>query len=275
MITPTLEIIIPAYNEAKRIGKTLRVYLEYVKHLDETARIFVVINGSTDDTEAVVQKYAKLYPENLRYHVIPGRIGKGGAVVYGLANSHADYIGFVDADNSVTPRWFNTLLQRVIANPKLGGAIASRALPTSILENRDASRIRISQAFNYGVNTLFRLGFKDTQCGGKVFRKEVIKTILPKLLIANMAFDIDILYNCKVAGIRVTEVPIHWADVDGITTHNPARIAAVMALSCLELRLTHSPLRFSTPILVPLWMVLLKPADRPLRFLQKEFTVKK
>jgi glycosyltransferase involved in cell wall biosynthesis len=265
-----LELIIPAYNEANRIAGTLDAYIAYFKHNTLSAKLFVVINGTTDTTEEVLENYTRLYPEYIRYEVVPERIGKGGAVVYGMSRSSADMIGFVDADNSVTPEWFDVILQPLLDDPKLGGTVASRALPKSILENRNRGRIFVSQGFNWGVNLAFNLGIKDTQCGAKLFRREVLKKALPGMVLANMAFDVDLLYNCRKAGYTIQEIPIHWIDVEGLTTKNPAKIALIMGLSTIELRLLHSPVSLLRHLFYPFWMLLLKPADRPLRFLQKE-----
>lgn len=264
-----LEIIIPAYNEEKRIGKTLEAYLEYCQ-TNKNTKIFVVINGTKDNTETVVAQYARAYPDILRYEVVTQKIGKGGAVVYGMSRSKADLIGFVDADNSITPQWFDTLVQTLVSNSLYEGAIASRALPASILENRNRRRIAISQGFNLGVNFLFHLNFKDTQCGGKLFRKEALGKILPGMKLANMAFDVDMLYNARKHDLNIAEVPIHWIDEDGLTTRNPTKLALIMGLSTLELRLIHSPFSFLRVVLSPFFALLLSPADRPLRFLQKE-----
>jgi glycosyltransferase involved in cell wall biosynthesis len=267
-------IVIPAYNEEKRIATTLDAYVSYIKAHNLAVTLSVILNGCKDNTEGVVSEYAKQYPEYVSYNVIPQAIGKGGAVVYGMSRATTEYVGFTDADNSVTPEWFFKLLRSMIDHPQLAGAVSSRALPASILQNRNRGRMFVSGGFNWGVNFLFNLGIKDTQCGAKLFRKSTLDTVLPEMQLANMAFDVDLLYNCKKAGFKIQEIPIHWIDVEGLTTNNPTKISLIMGLSTFELRLIHSPFSFLRFLLHPIWMLLLKPAARPLRFIQKDLVFK-
>jgi hypothetical protein len=115
----------------------------------------------------------------------------------------------------------------------------------------------MSWGFNTGVNLLFNLGIKDTQCGAKVFRKNLIAKILPSLTISNMAFDVNFLVDTKRVGAKILEMPIEWEDDDGSTIKNNVASSVAMALSVLRLRIMYSPLKDLYPVLEPIGVLLL------------------
>lgn len=236
---PSLLLIIPAYNEEERIAPVLR---EYVNHFRErfrgTFRLLVVLNGCTDDTLGVVRGVAAEY-EEIAHIDFPGRIGKGGALIEGLKRGpDVEWIGYVDADGATSPEAFCDLLEH------LGEAdcvIGSRWLPESVLHVPQTSQRRFySRAFHALVELLFRMRIKDTQCGAKVMRREAVERIHAALTIADMTFDINLLYSLKRAGYRILEVPTEWTDKLGSKV-SLSRAAVAWFLSVVRLRLVYSP----------------------------------
>lgn len=236
---PSLLLIIPAYNEEDRIGPVLRDYVQHFReHYPGRFRILVVLNGCTDNTLEVVQQAAAQFPE-IQYLDFPGRIGKGGALIEGLKRGpDVDYIGYVDADGATAPAAFLELVRHL---DKADCVIGSRWLPGSVLHVPQSSRRRFySRAFHLLVELLFRMGIRDTQCGAKVMRREAVERIHSALTIADMTFDINLLYSLKRAGFRILEVPTEWTDKLGSKVQF-GRAALAWFLSVVRLRLIYSP----------------------------------
>lgn len=205
-----LSIVIPAKNEQVRIASTLK---EYVEFFPETEFV-VVVNGSIDDTEKIVAEFARGHPQ-IKLLGIPQAIGKGGAVQAGFRLVQGDLIGFVDADGSTSPPQFQKLLDQL---DSYDVAIASRWVSgAKFLKKQPLSRRFLGRAFNLSVKAITGLSYNDTQCGAKVFKKELIDFLLPKLKIRDFAFDVEILYLCKKYEFKVLEIPIEWEDKEGST----------------------------------------------------------
>ncbi|MBU0598194.1 glycosyltransferase [Patescibacteria group bacterium] len=203
----TLTIIFPAFNEEERIGQTLDKYLSFYK--DKFVDFIIIVNGCTDKTETVVREYGEKFPDKIDYIVISEEIGKGGAVRRGFQIAKGDLISFIDADASTEPPEFDRLVRKING---VDGAIASRWKKGSKIVNGNLFREIISLGFIAFVKVLFWMPVIDTQCGAKVFKKKVIKAILPQLRVNNMAFDVELLYTIRRAGFRVIEVPSKWED---------------------------------------------------------------
>lgn len=203
-----LSIIIPAYNEEKRISETLEKYLRFYNQ--NNVELIIVLNGCQDNTAEVVSLFKKKYPAKIRIIEIK-EAGKGRAVRKGFQMANGELIGFVDADGATDPEEFDKLVKNVNG---FDGAIASRWKKGSEVINRNFFRKMVSLCFVLLVRLIVWLPFLDTQCGAKVFKKKPIKTILPKLKVNNMAFDVEILHWCRLLGFRIEEMPSRWIDKD-------------------------------------------------------------
>lgn len=238
---PSLLLLIPAHNEEQRIGPVLREFAEHFRrHYPGRFRIVVVLNGCRDNTEGVVRAAAAAYPE-IEYLNFPERIGKGGALIEGLKLApEADLIGYVDADGATGPAAF---LQLVARAPQADCVIGSRWLPGAVLHQRQTWLRRLfSRAFHLLVQCLLRLNVKDTQCPAKVLHRAAVEAVHDRLQIADLAFDVNLLYVLKRAGFRILEVPIEWTDKLGSkVTQSLLRSSLVMFLSVVRLRLVYSP----------------------------------
>ncbi|MFH1210171.1 MAG: dolichyl-phosphate beta-glucosyltransferase [archaeon] len=234
-----LSIIIPAYNEEKRITKTLDSYISFFnKKID--FEIFIVLNGCRDNTLDIVKDYAKKY-KLIKYINIAEAIGKGGAVIEGFKRVNGNLIGFVDADMSTPPRSFFDLYKKINGND---GIIASRWTKGSkILVKQKISRRIASRVFNYLVRLFFSIDLRDTQCGAKLFKRKAIKDAVNDLGITKWAWDIDLLYIMKRKGYKVIEIPTVWDDKTG-SQLKLGRTVPEMFLSILRLRLIYSKFKF-------------------------------
>lgn len=235
-----LSIIIPAHNEGKRITDTLKEYtLFFNSKMKGNYELFVIPNGCTDNTVKIVSDFSK---KNNSVNYKELKIGgKGIALIEGFKIAQGNYIGFVDADNSTNPEEFYKLVQNISG---YDGAIASRWMKDSIANiKQPIPRIIAGRVFNFLIRALLGLKFTDSQCGSKVFKKEAIKKIYPKLGITKWAFDIDLLYLMKINKYKIKEVPIKWQDTIGSQLNIP-RASFEMFLALIKLRLIYSKFNF-------------------------------
>lgn len=264
--THSLLLLIPAYNEEQRIGPVLREFAEYYeREFPGRFEIFVILNGCRDNTLGVVQEMTKEFP-CIRYLNYPDAIGKGGALIEGLKLAPlADLIGYVDADGATSPATFHGLVKH-LDNTGADCIIGSRWLPESVLyQSQTKLRRFISRGFHCIVEVLFWMGIKDTQCPAKLLRRDAAQKIHSHLRIADLAFDVNLLYSLKHAGLGVVEMPIEWTDkVGSKVTQSLLRSSVVMALSVVRLRLIYSPFYDWLQPLRPLEAWLYKKLRAPL-----------
>lgn len=236
-----LSIVIPAHNEAFRIGRLLDLYLPFfVDRYGQDVEFIVVINGTTDETQKVVEGYMDDYGRLLVLND-PNPIGKGGAVMMGFRAAKGDYVGYVDADGATPPEAFSDLVDQardchaVIASRWCKGAIVH---PRQPFVRRCASRV-----FNLMTRILFGLRLSDTQCGAKMFHRDVIDMVIDRIGITKWAFDVDLLFQVKRAGFVIKETPTAWSDIEGskiaVTESSLEMLAALV-----RLRLVYSPLKW-------------------------------
>ena len=207
---PRLSLIIPAYNEAGRIEKTLRHALRYLDDQDYDAELIVVDDGSTDATAGVIRAFRTAYTTPLRLHQLPKNKGKGAAVKAGMIQMAKGEIRvFFDADES-TPIEELAKLWPVID----GGAevvIGSRSLPDSQVEIRQAKyRESMGRIFNRMLRLLKLSDFIDTQCGFKAFTAAAAHQIFSRQTLDGFSFDVEILYIAQKRGLKIDEIPVVW-----------------------------------------------------------------
>jgi dolichyl-phosphate beta-glucosyltransferase len=203
-----LSVIIPAYNEEQRIGKTLRMIHSYLQEQSYPAEIIVVDDGSQDGTASIVRTFdAALLP----IHVLQnGRNrGKGFSVRQGFLHACGEYLLFSDADLS-TPIEEVEKLMAALHEP-CDVAIGSRALPESRVEvHQPWYREYLGRLFNVFVQALAIPGIRDTQCGFKCFRREAALAICQRMATERFGFDVEMIYLARGLGYRVREVPVVW-----------------------------------------------------------------
>lgn len=239
MPEPSLLLLIPAYNEEARIEPVLRRYADFFgRNYSGPFQLVVVLNGCRDNTLGVVQSVARDFPA-VSWLDFPAPIGKGGALIEGLKLAgNADLIGYVDADGATPPPAFLELVKKTGAADCV---IGSRWLPGAVIhQSQSGNRQFASRVFHFIVQSLFWMNIRDTQCGAKVLRRAAVEKIHPNLLIADMAFDINLLFALKRARFKILEVPTEWTDQIGskvALTHT----SLTMLLSVIRVRLIYSP----------------------------------
>ncbi|MBU0760234.1 MAG: glycosyltransferase [Nanoarchaeota archaeon] len=240
-----IAILIPAYNEEKRIGRTLDAYSVYFENLRENNvldyEILVVINNTTDRTEEIV-KNAIMENGRIAYlNLKPG--GKGFAVIEGFKDAlkrENDLIGFVDADLATRPEDFYDLIRRIGG---AGGAIASRYVPGARVQPKQSwQRVFVSRAFNFFIRSFLFLPYRDTQCGAKLFKRKAIEKSVGRLTMSQWAFDVDLIYSVRKSGFSVREVATRWSDRE-YSKINFWKAGPLMVLGVIRLRLLNSSLR--------------------------------
>jgi len=205
-----ISIVIPAYNEEKRIGRTLLDYLTYFQ--DKNAEIIVVLNGCRDNTQKIVAEYENKFQKILKIIDIKEAIGKGGAVYRGFSEAKGDLIGFVDADRATESMEFDKLINNI---GSADGIIASRWLKNSLVFNRSFTRRFASKCYAILVKLIFHLPLTDTQCGAKLFKRKPLLAVLPKLKENGMVFDVELLYQLHLHNFKIKEIATVWIDQPG------------------------------------------------------------
>jgi dolichyl-phosphate beta-glucosyltransferase len=212
---PPFSVVIPCFNEATRIGETLRLTLDYLATNAPESELIVVNDGSTDATAAIARaqlKDAKI--ETRLLENFPNR-GKGAAVRSGLLAARKPIGLFFDADLS-TPLGETPKLIEPIANNEIDIALGSRALDRGLIGiHQPWRREQAGRAFNLLVRLATGLPFWDTQCGFKAFRLNVCRPILEAARLDGFAFDVELLYLAQRAGLRIREIPVRWNHAEG------------------------------------------------------------
>lgn len=223
-----LDIVIPAHNEQHRIDRMLS---DFRRRLDSPeVRFLVAMDCCTDSTAEIVQRHhdADARVTGLAYP----KLGKGGVIMETLRASEADVVGFVDADCATPPAEFIKLVE---ATRYADMAIATRWHHAAVLPGRRSLSRRVeSRLFAGGVRALFGLPYRDTQCGAKVFRREVCEAVLPLIASRDFLFDVELLLTARGLGFKVVEVPTVWVDRAG-SRLKAGRDGRRMALSALRL----------------------------------------
>jgi glycosyltransferase involved in cell wall biosynthesis len=231
---PQLSIVIPAYNEAKRISRTLEALQKYLECTNWTSEVIVVNDGSSDETAAIVESYRSQWAA-LRLIENDGNQGKGFSVRNGALGAQGDVVLFTDADLSAPITEAPKLIDP-IASGECDVTIGSRAVDRSLIGvHQSPFRETSGRIFNVFVQGLIGLPFKDTQCGFKAFRRSAAGPVFERQTIMGFGFDPEILYIAKQRGLRLREIPVRWDHVEG-TTVRFLRDSCRMFLDLLRIR---------------------------------------
>ncbi len=223
-MSPSLSIIVPAYNEAPRLGKSLNTIFDYLSEQSYDSEVIVVDDGSTDDTSKVAEENFAAAGQRTVAHLIrvrPNR-GKGHAVRSGLLAARAPVALFSDADLS-TPITETPKLTGPIRSGEYDIVLGSRALDRSLIGvHQPWRREQGGRIVNLLVRLATGMSIWDTQCGFKAFRMDVCRPVVEAATIDRFGFDIELLYVAHLAGLRLFERAVRWDHYDG-SKLNPLR----------------------------------------------------
>lgn len=201
-----LSIIIPAYNEGRRLPASLRQLRAWLDEQPYAAEVVVVDDGSSDDTADVVRTAMADWPALSLRSIAHG--GKGAAVRAGALVARGEFVAFADADFSMPVRELERL--RAVAAAAAGVAIASREAPGARRYGEPWYRHIMGRAFNRVVQLLLLPGIQDTQCGFKCMPRAVAVTLCNQQTISGWGFDVELLVIARRHPFPVREVPIPW-----------------------------------------------------------------
>ena len=239
----SISIVIPAYNEEKRLPSTLDRVIEYLHAAQfEFAEVVVVDDGSRDSTVALVHEFSRRNP-CVRLLQNPGNRGKGYSVRHGMLEAKGEWSLFTDTDLSAPIEELGKLL---IAVDRSGAAVAigSRAMDRSLVGvHQPIFREYAGRFFNLVMRTITGLQFKDTQCGFKLFRRDAARAIFERQQLERFGFDAEVLFIGKLLGYEMVEIPVRWNDVAGSKVGTLAGLDGFLDL--LRIRRNHWGGRYS------------------------------
>lgn len=204
--TPTLSIVIPAYNEEARILLTLAQVTHYLESQPFPWEVVVANDGSTDDTPRLAEEFARSHSQVSLLN-LPHR-GKGGAVRSGMLHARGQRRFLCDADLSMPIDQLDRFL-----TPEMAGydiILGSREAPGAHRFNEPGRRHLLGRAFNLLVRLFAVRGIQDTQCGFKCFRADAAEALFPLQRTQGFGFDVEVLFLAQRLRMRLVEVPIDW-----------------------------------------------------------------
>lgn len=212
MPQPFLTIVIPAYNEEKRLPGSLEKIGDFLRKQSYSSEVLVVENGSTDGTSDVVRAFAQgvTADDPFTVELLHSDQGKGAAVKTGMLVGKGAHLFICDADLSMPIEEVNKFLPPNLPAGSFDVAIASREIAGAVRYNEPGYRHLMGRVFNLIVRTLIVPGIEDTQCGFKLFTQAAAQDIFPYQTISGWGFDPEVLYIAKSRNLRLVEVPINW-----------------------------------------------------------------
>ena len=212
-----LTIVIPAFNEAKKIEVTINEVTGYLSGKGYDYELIVVDDGSEDDTLDIIKRYEAINSNgNIKILENVSNKGKGYAVRNGIMQATGDYILFMDADNST--RIFE--IERVLPSFKegFGIVIGSRRLknvPGNIVVSQPSYRHVLGEIYIYISRLFFKISVRDYNCGFKMFKNNVAKKIFSRQMMDDWSFDLETLFLAEKYCFKIKEVPVNWKHYKG------------------------------------------------------------
>ncbi len=232
-VAAVTSVVVPAFNEAERLGPTLERILAYFERRAAPAEVVVVDDGSADATAEVASRFA---PRGVRLVRLPANRGKGAALRAGVAACAGAAVLLTDADLS-TPIEEIERLEAELAEAEL--VLGSRAVAGSRITRRQPwYRELMGRSFNRVIRLLGVTSLHDTQCGFKLLRGDVARRLFAELTVDRFAYDVELVWLARRRGFRVVEVGVAWHDSPASRVH-PVRDAASMLVDVLRFRFRH------------------------------------
>jgi len=234
MPQPYLTIVVPAYNEARRIEDTLEKILHYCKSGTRPIEMVIVDDGSSDSTPELLREFQKRWAATRILRNEPNR-GKGFSVRRGVLEAQGEFVLFTDADLSAPIEETDKLLA-ALESLRADAAVGSRALDRRLIGVHQPKLREFSgRFFNLCVRMATGLKIHDTQCGLKLFRRSSTRHAFELQRVAGFGFDPELLFLIERLGGKVVEVPVRWDDNPATKVHF-LRDAPKMFLDLIALR---------------------------------------
>ncbi|HLD56846.1 MAG TPA: glycosyltransferase [archaeon] len=226
-----ISIIMPAYNEEKRVGRTIKDIADFFEAKNQDYEIVVAVDGCKDRTREVVERFSKNNGK-VRLSYKDGRSGKGGALLRGFLYSKGEKIVFADADGAADPE---QLLKLANCLDKYDVAWGKRIFGSKE-DEPPLYRVIVGKSYGFITMFLFFSRFYDVQSGYKAFRRDVLEEVFPKLKTLGIEYDIDLLANVRKAGYRIRQLNILWRHVEGSPSYNPINHFYTFAKELIKIR---------------------------------------
>lgn len=232
-----LSVVVPAYNEAARLGPTLEAVAGWLMGHAPGSEIVVSDDGSTDATRQVAEDFAGQSPVPVRVVGGARNEGKGAAVRRGVLAARGRYVLYSDADLSTPIEEVEKLHAALLRGADL--AFGSRSVRGARVERRQPLyRMLMGKTFNKIVRLVTGLDVVDSQCGFKLMRREVAALLFGEMRLDGFAFDVELLYLARRHGLKIAEVPVRWIN-DPASKVDPIRHSAEMLRDVLRIPLLH------------------------------------
>lgn len=209
---PKVSLVIPAYNEERRLPASLRKMLNHFESAPYDLEVLAIIEKSKDRTVEVSREVVK---HDSRFQIIDNQVqrGKGFAVRSGMLRATGDLVIFMDADLSTPLDEVDTFVKFFAANPNIDVAIGSREHAKSkIVKSQHPLRKNMGRIFNKFVQLLAGEGITDTQCGFKAFRRLACHEIFSRQKLDGFAFDVEVLMLARLLGFKIEVLPVKWVN---------------------------------------------------------------
>ena len=207
---PYLSIVVPAYNEARRLPQTLDTLRDFFREFTRTFEVLIVVERSADGTLEIAGEAALQQENFLAIDNGPQR-GKGHAVRSGMLRARGEHIFYMDADLSVPLSEVGTFLAHFEAHPEVDVLLGNRQHARSrIVRRQSALREGMGKTFNRLLQTLGLASLHDTQCGFKAFRRAAAQAIFSRQQLDGFAFDVEVLLLAERLGCKIADLPVEW-----------------------------------------------------------------
>jgi len=200
-----ISVILPAYNEENVIEDVIDETVKALNEITDSWEIIVVDDGSKDLTFAIANEFAR-NDGRIRALSYGKNMGKGFALKYGFEHSRGNLIVFMDADLDLHPRQIKKFIE-IMESARADVVVGSKRHPESKV-NYPLKRRILSDVYFLMVKILFNLNVKDTQVGLKLFKRKVLRDVMPRILVKRYAFDVEVLANAVRRGYKVVEAPV-------------------------------------------------------------------
>jgi glycosyltransferase AglD len=227
-----ISVIVPVHNQAAMLAQAVAKLDGALGALGTGYEIILCEDGSTDGSRQVAEGLAR--SKNIVLMSSAQRLGRGRALGNALRSARGSIVIYMDADLATDLRHVPELIRQVESSADI--ATGSRLLPASAVHGRSALREFFSRGYNLLLRLLFRTSVHDHQCGFKAFRKSSVLPLLSSVKDGGWFWDSELLIRAQARGLRVSEIPVEWADTEASTVRLQSDILR-MGLSALRLRL--------------------------------------